>query len=149
MTFITIKVIYMCEDLTLSQRRKMKLNRILILSITMLAACSDRTLNEADSVITEVHLQSGFFGQVTIWVDDEQVYDSAISSQAPLSAPQGKFTLSLNRGIANIKVSWGSAGALLTDDSSVQIGSFEVYFLGISIVDDAISIKLQASEFHY
>ena len=127
----------------------MKFSTLIFFSIMMLTACSDRTLNEADSVLIEVHLQSGFFGQVTIWVDDEQVYDAVMSSQQPISGPQSKFTLSMNRGLANIKVSWGSSAAQMTDDSSVQIGSADEYFLGIQIVEDAVSLKIQTSEFIY
>ena len=127
----------------------MKFSTLIFFSILMLTACSDRTLNEADSVITEVHLQSGFFGQVTIWVNDEQVYNAVVSGQQPLAGPQVQFTLSMTRGIAVVKVLWGSSGAQLTDDSSVQIGSSHEYFLGIKIVDDAVSLKIQTSEFLY
>ena len=127
----------------------MKLSRLIFISIMMLTACSDRALNEADSVLTEVHLQSGFFGQVTIWVNDEQVYNAVVSGQQPLAGPQSQFTLSMTRGTADIKVSWGSSGAQLTDDSSVQIGSSHEYFLGIKIVDDAVSLKIQTSEYLY
>ena len=114
-----------------------------------LAACSDRALNEEESVLTEVHLQSGFFEQVTIWVNDEQVYNAVVSGQQPFAGPQSQFTLSMSRGIATVKVLWGSSGAQLTDDSSVQIGSSHEYFLGINIVDDALSLKIQTSEFLY
>ena len=115
----------------------------------MFTACSERTLDESDRVLTEFHLQSGFFGQVTIWVDDENVYDELMSSQVPFAGPQSQFTLSMNRGMAAVKVSWGDSGNQLTDESSVRIGSFDEYFLGINIVDDTVTIKLQTSEFLY
>ena len=127
----------------------MKFSTLIYFSIMMLTACSDRTLNETDSVLTEVHLQSGFFGQVIILVNDEKVYDAVMSSQQPLSGPQGQFTLSMTRGIATVKVSWGSSGAQLTDDSSVQIGSSDEYYLGITIVENALSLKIQTFEFLY
>jgi len=127
----------------------MKFNTLIFFSIMMLTACSDRTLNEEDSVLTEVHLQSGFFGQVTIWVNDEQVYNAVVSGQQPFAGPQSQFTLSMTRGTVDIKVSWGSSGAQLTDESSVQLGSSHEYFLGINIVDDALSLKIQTSVFLY
>ena len=115
----------------------------------MFTACSESTLNESDRVLTEFHLQSGFFGQVTIWVDDENVYDELMSNQVPFAGPQNQFTHSMNRGTAAVKVSWGDSGNQLTDESSVRIGSFDEYFLGINIVDDTVTIKLQTSEFLY
>ena len=127
----------------------MKFYTLIFFSIIMLTACSDRTLNEEDGVLTEVHLQSGFFGQVTIWVNDEQIYNAMVSGQQPFSGPQDQFTLSMTRGIATVKVSWGTSGAQLTDESSVQVGSSHEYFLGINIVDDAVSLKIQTSEFLY
>ena len=96
-----------------------------------------------------LRFQSGFFGQVTIWVNDEQVYNAVVSGQQPFAGPQSQFTLSMTQGTADIKVSWGSSGAQLTDDSSVQIGSSHEYFLGIKIVDDAVSLKIQTSEYLY
>ncbi len=115
----------------------------------MFSACSERTLDVSDTVPTEFHLQSGFFGQVSIWVDDEKVYDKVMSSQVPFAGPQNQFTYSMNRGTATIRASWGATAAQLTDESRVRIGSLDKYFLGINIVDDAVTITLQTSEFLY
>ena len=127
----------------------MKLKSILILSFMLIAACSGRSLDESDSALTEVHLQSGFYGHVTVWVNDEIVYDEIMSDQVPFAGPQDKFSLSISRGTALIKVSWGASDSKMTDDFSVQIGSLDKYFLGINIVNNSLSLTLQNTEFLY
>ena len=120
-----------------------------LISFIMFTACSERTLDVPETVLTEFHLQSGFYGQVTIWVDNDKVYDQVMSSQVPIDGPQNQFTLPMNRGVASIRVSWGESSSQLTDESSVRLGSSEEYFLGINIVDDSIDIRLQSSVFLY
>lgn len=127
----------------------MRFALIFLLVFMMFTACADRTLDDFDPVLTEIHLQSGFFGQVTIWVDDEKVYDEAMSSHVPFNGPQNLFTLSMTRGTNSVKVSWGASGAQMTDESAVRIGSSDEYFLGIQIIDGTITLKLQTFEFVY
>ena len=127
----------------------MKLTVIILLSFMVFTACSDRIQDEPETVSTEIHLQSGFFGQVTIWINGEKVFDEMMSSQVPFAGPQNQFALSMDRGTSTIKISWGDSAARLTDESSVRIGSFDEYFLGINIIDDSLSLLLQNSQFLY
>jgi hypothetical protein len=135
--------------------KKLKLTTVLFLML--MVSCKQETVVNSDdnTVPVDIDLQMGVENNyIKVYCNQRLSFQAYLSNSVPLSGPIATFSTYLNRNSNTVRVWWhslsSSNGLEFKQDSSVfNLGTSDRYYIGIQIINDSLTLKVQDSQFGY
>lgn len=119
------------------------------LLLLLFTACDEELVSNPILIETEIHLISGFSGNVVIKSNEVELFRAYLSGIESLAGPQAKFLTYFPMGSTELTVRWGTVESSGEDSGEVQIGSANKYYIGLLLSDSTMVIIIRDTQFQY